>query len=345
MKPLSELMQEQIRTDAPPLRHSVDDVVAVGRRRVRRRNSGWTLAAVVAVSAVIGVPQLVSRHPEPIPPPPAATTPAPVPVRGDRIPSTVRFSGYQTASYRVDEPTSFNLGFTSTNVLPRKTTGLDDFFRGATLWVFEPGVDPAARIRLGELTAAEPINGRPAHVFTAAGSGAGLIWEYADGASAILASDPNGPAVDGLREVAEGFRLAAERPVRLAFKVGYLPDGFQLSNVAQDQRFSHAIFLPTEVVRKHLTGLGNRLVGVDLTKGNIQLGLSEISVPGRNPDCDSVACRVLPGGRYQLSISGTLSETDAQKVLDSAVAYTPDDQSTWMPVERAVPERYLPRIG
>jgi hypothetical protein len=345
MKPLSELLQEQIRTDAPPLRHSVDDVLAVGRRKVRRRNSGWALAAVVAVAAAIGVPQMAGRRPEPSPPPPAATTPAPEPARGDRIPSVVRFAAYQTKSFTVHAPTGFGLGFTSANVFPREAKGLSGLSSGATLTVFDPGTDPTAWTVVKNLTPAEPVNGRPASEFTTVGPREGLIWEYTAGASAVLLGDPLGMTGDELREVAEGFRLTAERPVALAFKIGYLPDGYRLSDIDQDQKFSHATFLPTDVVRKQFTGSGIRLFGTDLTKGNIQLSMSQVSVPSRNPDCDAIACRVLSGGRYQLAISGTVSEAEAQKVLDSVTAYTPDDQSTWLPVEEAVPEQYLLRIG
>ncbi|MDI6100670.1 hypothetical protein QLQ12_18845 [Actinoplanes sp. NEAU-A12] len=343
MKPLSELLQEESRTDAPPLRHSVDDVLAAGRRRVRRRNSGWALAAVAAVTAAMGVPQLVTRHTAPSPPPPAATTPAPAPAGGDRIPSVVRFSGYQTKSFTLGEPTNFNLGYAFASVSP---SGRNDvkFHRGATLRVFEPGADPVARMGIGELTAAQSINGRPAYVFTAAGPSEGLIWEYADGASAVLVGDALGLTGDGLREVAEGFRLTAERPVTLAFKVSYLPDGFRLSSIAQDEKFSLAEFLPTEVVRQQFTAPKNRpFADGDLTKGNIQLIMSQVPVPGDIPDCAHDAClarRVLPGGRYQFEVGGSISKAEAQKVLDSVTVYTPGDPSTWAPVPEAVPEAY-----
>ena len=45
MKQLSDLLREA-KADAPPLRLDVEDVVAAGRTRRRRRNTGWVLAAV-----------------------------------------------------------------------------------------------------------------------------------------------------------------------------------------------------------------------------------------------------------------------------------------------------------
>ncbi|BEL10410.1 hypothetical protein Q0Z83_086010 [Actinoplanes sichuanensis] len=338
MKPLSELMQEQIRTDAPPLRHTVDDVLAAGRRRERRRNSGWALAAVVAVAAAIGVPQLAGRHPEPTPPPPAATTPAPAPSRGDQIPSAARFTGYQVKKYRVGTPTIFSLGYTFASVMPIK--GLHG---GGDLRVFEPGVDPIARMGIGARTAADPIRGRPASTFTAPGPKAGLIWEYADGASAVLTADLE-TTQDVLREVAEGFRLGSETPVTVAFKVGYVPAGFRLFSVSQDEKFSLAHFLPTDDVARQLTGPGRLpFADIGLTKGDLQLIMSQVPVPGDIPDCAHDACRarlVLPGGRYQLDVSGSISEAEAQKVLDSVVLSAPEDHATWIPVEEAVPARY-----
>lgn len=340
MKPLSELLQEQIRTDAPPLRHSVDDVLTAGRRRVRRRNSGWVAAAVIAVTAAIGVPQLVARHPEPTPPPPAATTPAPAPSLGDRIPSVTRFTGYQLKKYRVGKPMNFNLGYSHAGVVPIKGT-----VGGASLRVFEPGVDPIARMRIGARTAVAPIHGRPASSFTIIGPRDGLIWEYSDGASAVLVGD-FGTTKGELREVAEAFRLGPETPVTVAFKVGYVPDGFRLFSITQDETFSLAHFLPTDTVRRQLAGsgpTGRPFADIDMTTGDLQLIMSQVPVPGDIPDCAHDACRarrVLPGGLYQLDVSGSISEAEARKVLDSVVVFTPTDHSTWIPVEEAVPQRY-----
>jgi hypothetical protein len=53
-------------SDAPPMRHSVDDIVAGGRRRQRRQRAGWIASgtaglAVLAVAAVTGLPALTAR--------------------------------------------------------------------------------------------------------------------------------------------------------------------------------------------------------------------------------------------------------------------------------------------
>ncbi|GGN69749.1 hypothetical protein GCM10010112_35550 [Actinoplanes lobatus] len=330
MRPLSELLQEA-KVDAPPPRYDVDHVVAAGRRRVRQRNSGWALAAVVAVATAIGVPQIVTRGPAPNPPQPAASV-APAPAPEYLIPSAARFRGYRTASFRVGDPANFGPGYTSTGAVPKK--GMSPTM---SLLVYEPGIDPLTRLGLKRAADVDPIKGRPAFTVSAAGFPAEtLVWEYADNAFAVLTPQPPGATRAQVREVAEGFGLASEQPVLVAFKVGYLPDGFRLRAVSQESdEFSAVHFLPVSAMREPV----QKYEAINGTKGSIQIVLQGQD-PAGAPNCGCVGYRKVGDG-HEVIITGPISKAEARKILDSLEVSTPGDYSTWVPVAQMVPEEYL----
>src|SRR5689334_17882307 len=92
---LSDLL-ETAREDAPAARYTVDDIVAAGRRRGRRHNAGWALAAVAAVMVAIGLPQIVSRAPDSRPLP-AAPTHIPRPL-------DLLFKSFKVGSFTIGDP-------------------------------------------------------------------------------------------------------------------------------------------------------------------------------------------------------------------------------------------------
>ncbi|MBO3740877.1 hypothetical protein [Actinoplanes flavus] len=332
MRPLSELLHEA-KVDGPPPRYDVDHVVAAGRRRVRRRNSEWAFAAVVAVAAAIGVPQVVTRGPAPAPPQPAASV-APAPAPEYLIPSVARFRGYQTASFRVGDPGSFGPGYTSVGVVPKK--GMSPTM---SLLVYEPGVDPLTRLGLKRVADVDPIKGRPA--FTVSGAGfpsETLVWEYADNAYAVLTPEPPVATNAQVREVADGFGIAPEQPVRIPFKLGHVPDGFRLRAVSQDSpnEFATVTFLPIASMRDPAI---RRYEAIDGTKGNIQIVLQGRD-PAGEPNCGCIGYRTVGDG-HEIVITGSISKAEARKILDSLEVSTPGDFSTWVPVAEAIPEEYL----
>ncbi|MBW6437774.1 hypothetical protein KZ829_28965 [Actinoplanes hulinensis] len=342
MKPLSELLQEA-KVDAPPPRYDVDHVVAAGRRRIRRRNSGWALAAVVAVAITIGVPQIVSRSAAPVPQPPAASAtqaPAPTLAPDHQIPSVFRFHGYQTASFKIGDPTSVGPGYTGTWASPIENGRKES--RLMSLVVYEPGVDPVDRLGLTRVADVAPVKGRPAFTVSwpAPYDGQGLVWEYADNAFAVLTPDPTGAKLEEMREVAEGFGLSAERPVLAAFKVGYLPGDFRLRAVNQESdEFSAVHFLPVSAMREPVRKALRRYEAINGTEGSIQIVLQSL-VPGGAAGCGCLAYRKIGDG-HEVSISGAISKAEARKILDSLEVATPGDYSTWVPVAQMVPEEYL----
>ncbi len=76
------------------LRELLDDadpVLGAGRRRLRRRNVGWAIAAVVAVAAAIGVPQILARGPAQAVIPSSIPGVITAPADGDLVPFFYRF--------------------------------------------------------------------------------------------------------------------------------------------------------------------------------------------------------------------------------------------------------------
>ncbi|MBB3099878.1 hypothetical protein FHR83_007594 [Actinoplanes campanulatus] len=208
-----------------------------------------------------------------------------------------------------------------------------------SLVAYEPGIDPLTRLGLKRAADMDPIKGRPAFTVSAAGfPGETLVWEYADNAFAVLTPEHPGATRAQVREVAEGFALAPEQPVKLPFKVGHVPDGFWLRAVSPDSpnEFATATFLPTASMRSPVS---RRYEGIDGTRGNIQIVLQ-----GRDPagaaNCGCTGYRVVDDG-HEVIITGSISKAEARKILDSMEVSTPGDYSTWVPVTEAVPAEYL----
>ncbi|KHD78585.1 hypothetical protein MB27_05140 [Actinoplanes utahensis] len=337
-------MLRDAKSDAPPPRYDVDDVVAAGRRRVHRRNAGWALAAVVAVAAAIGVPQVLTRGPGPGPTPaPAQSKPAvvvPTPARGEVIPLVRRFTGYQTATFRVEDPTSVGLGYTDAVVTRLGPRTNQNEFSGARLTVYEPGIDPVGRRTATARVDTDPIKGRPAFFFKSAVStmrdenNESLAWEYADdGSLAVLTPDPYGVTRAELREVAEGFTMSAARPMLVPYKLRYVPAGYRLASITATDGYWGMGIVPLLDARAQLASGRDQaheiIIWLDKlpdTSGGVRCGPD--GCPGKN----------VFGGRYRFEFGTALPPSEVQKMINGAVMFSVDDPKTWIPVNEAVPE-------
>ncbi|MBM2617935.1 hypothetical protein JIG36_20465 [Actinoplanes sp. LDG1-06] len=345
---MGELLEEAAQ-GAPPLRHDAESVLQVGRRRQRRRHAGWAIAAVVAVTAAIGVPQIARRGPShPVTPPPTPVV-ITTPVKGALLPFVTRFQGYETVGFRVTDPemvsTSWNLASVSLAASSRK----NDWMK---LLVYEPGTDPVARYPGAKIIAVAPINGRRAFFLQPAGASdrdRSLFWEYAEGLFArLMRAQPETSDLD-MQKVADGFRLSPEKPVKVPLRVGHVPPDYRLVAVSgplQNLTFEHVdraaarMATPDRDYDNRYTGTSHRSLSIRLMR-----------VPtGADPDPDRVTCksdtcfRSVAGGRYRLLVGGGHGLEDDRRVLESITMADLDDPAGWIPVNEAVPESVQLRV-
>ncbi|MEU8240531.1 hypothetical protein AB0C07_19995 [Actinoplanes missouriensis] len=338
---LSDLL-EDARADAPPMRLDVDDMVRAGKRRVRRRNTGWALAAVVAVAAAIGVPQFVAR-PAAQPAGPVSVTPTPTvtgAVAPKRFSFTPAFHGYAAGGFTVDEPSAMSLGWTTARIREGgREVGL--------LSVYPPGVE-----RIPEegatRTESEPIDGRDAHFLRLRTGGEYLVWELADGGTGQV-GDTQTLSRAEMRTIAAGFAAGGGKPLGTALSAAYIPDGYRLF-VASDLRARFVTEAKTKEIlarsdREHAPGVVRNLISIEL----------EPVLPGARtestakPRCteDIPACFVLVAdGRYSLIVSGHgVKPAELRKIFESVAAADPAKPSTWRAVDEAYPTFVLPELN
>ncbi len=242
-----------VTSQAPPLRHSIDDIVAAGERVRRRRRFGWASTGVaclaaVAVAAAIGLPHLAGggNHPEAgnrtaASPDPAAQQ-APTAWAVPDQPFTFTFKGYDVGRFHVADPVSVSTGYESASVAVDDVTSRATLDSGTSdapglparpnltghLVVYRPEVfDP------DRLTGAEKLTvaGRPAFHRTdrVPAYRQTLAWQYTEDAWAALyiySPDPPGVAVRDLVAVAEGLKPAVPVPAKVPFTMSYVPDGY-----------------------------------------------------------------------------------------------------------------------
>ncbi|MBL7260891.1 hypothetical protein [Paractinoplanes lichenicola] len=352
---MGELLDEAAQ-GAPPLRHDADSVLRAGRGRKRRRNAGWAIAAVVAVTAAIGVPQLVRReqaHPvTPAPVPTVVTTPA----RGAVIPFVTRSQSFEAAGYRVENPEFADVRASVAWITP---VGWERPAGWPGLTIYGPGVDPLARFPAPGATIIEvaPINGRRAFWLkpdprSESRDEPMFFWEYADGLLARLEPSPNRTEKADLPRIAEAFRLAPEQALTVPFRVGYVPAAWSLTEASSSAsyrgvRFEHV--KRTSLRMKTPDRVYDR-PNMDKTPSDALIALEPVPA-GTDPDPAKVTCgphechRVVADGRYLLRAGGiSLSEAEHRRMLESVTMADPDDRATWTSVNEAVPEANQLRV-
>lgn len=361
MRQLSDLLDEA-RADAPPARYDVDDVVAAGRKRQRRRTAGWTIAAAAAVAVAIGVPQIVTRaDPAPRPVAPVATTPAPTtPAVG------FSFAGYRAGRFHVDDPRWWGLAGESA---PIRKAGVTDPV--GTLFVYRPGVDPFVRPHAPTTTGTTPVRGRKAYFVQpyapSPPAERWLAWEYADDAIAVVEPQAARGMTDAeLRQVAEGFTpgTPVPVPVRLPFRAGYVSGDYTLVDIVADPDGalrSMATFVPADQAASRMRqpnrglapgekGAAGKIISIRVdalpeptgtsTKTTCSEGLRPAgSKEPMGGDCE----RPLPGGKYRLEVIGSpaVTQREIRKMADALEVTDPAKPAAWLPVTTAIPASHL----
>jgi hypothetical protein len=350
MKQLSDLL-EAATAEAPPARYDVEDAVAAGRRLQRRRNTGWAIAAVTAVAIAIGVPQIATRgSARPVQPVVTTTTTTPPAVKPRSF--VYPFTGYPVGRFRVDDPISVTLGNAQAPIWPASGSGPISGF----LTLYQPGaVDVGSIFGSYENIATAPINGRRAVFLDPKGAVEspmwGLAWEYTDGGWVFAWSRLGRVKKAELIQVVKRLPLGSQRPVRLAFRTSYVPDGYRLVQVDGPDRgstVSGTLFASATSGGQQRSEAGLRAVpnglGNDLLIRLTRLATDERAEwPATVPLCpkkEQYCYRSLDGGRYLLTVSSGktgVGRSELLKTLQAITVADGDDQSTWTDVNSAMP--------
>jgi hypothetical protein len=343
---ISELLEEA-QAGAPPLRYDVDYVWAAGRRRRRRRTAGWAIAAVVAVAAAIGVPQIASHSAAPVPVAPAVPKPE------------FTYRGFDVGVLHVTSPQIWDLARQYSEIREGKEPI-------GTFNVYRPGVRMQENGRYKRVPAGD-VNGRPANFLEENGKVFRLEFEYADDAYAQLLLIGPEQRRDEMLQVARAFRQTDPYPVTLGFRSEYIPAGYQLVGLAgpvEGRVSSQAEFVPADQAEIMLSRPDRQLPtapGKGSTEKTFSITLETTGgdVRGDSPErteanCTSPAvnspramCQVwISGGKWFLDASGpggTYSEV--RKMIDAATVVTdPKNTATWLAVDRALPESTLATV-
>jgi hypothetical protein len=352
---------------APPLRHSADDIVQAAVRRRRRRRGAITAsgaaAAVAAIAAAVTVPNLV--HPASSQevaggPPKAVEATAPGSLQVPADPFTFTFRGYDVGRFQVKAPLVASTAYQIAPVVADSDNGLS-----AYLVVYRPGAfNPKGLPNTRELT----IAGRPALLqeLTDIRFHKLLAWQYLDGAWATLetySGSPEDPSPADLQQVALGLAPADPTPVRLPFRMRYVPAGFKpvvlgshamagLDGVAaaEDGDFGGAIFAkpaprPTGLTKpwpqSAAPGLPGSFEIFVVPNANANQALPSGQSAPASPTCSATLCNTwTPDGKVNIQIAterGALSKNEMIKVLNGIMLASVDNDATWFDATTAIP--------
>jgi hypothetical protein len=348
---LSDLLHEAAR-GAPPPRYDVEDAVRAGKRRQRRRRTGWMAGAALAVAVAVTVPQLMTHQPQRTQP--ARPTPSVTPV-GKPRPINFTFGGYAVGRFTVSAPFRWTLAGMTAEV--RKEGG-DPASPEGILTVYHPGVaDPLAADKGVKRTATPAIGGRPAYLATHPGLPV-LVWQYADDAYAIIAPS----AADALtkaemRQVAVAFRAGTASPVRVPFRITVVPPGYRLVQAQwepSDGLSAMTRFLPVSVATPRISDVDHGPAPDPRSRYADQLRIEVVKpVPGefagtssagtQCPDAKSGGyggrCyRWLPGDKYVVeALCRAVDKQGLTRLVDGLEVADLGKRATWFPANRAVP--------
>jgi len=355
-------------SEAPPLRHSADDIVRAAQRRRRRRrgaivSGGAATAAAIAVAAATVVPNLVptASSPEVAGGPPKAAPPqAPGPLRVAADPFTFTFTGYDVGRFHVKAPLVASTAYQIAPVYSDSSESL-----AAYLVVYRPGAfKPDGLHNPRKLT----IAGRPALLqeLTDIRFHKVLAWQYRDGAWATLetyADAADDPSPADLEKIALALAPAGPAPVKLPFKMTYVPAGFKpvvlgshamagMDGVAAAEGgdFGGAVLAkpaprPAGLTKPWPQSAGPGLPGsfeiFVVPNANSNQALPGGQAPPASPKCSASLCNTwTPDGKVNIQIAterGALSKNEMVKVLNGIELASVGNDATWFDAATAIP--------
>jgi hypothetical protein len=289
-------------------------------------------------------------------PPPAET---PLPVKQVDFSSTL--GNYRVGPYQVGSAGQVTAGYQQMPVYKDGETWTDDGlhtdypYAGATLTVYRPGVyDPGSftfgedyTLKVGDQYAVK-VGDRPAIAIDMINSVPGdestkfvrtaLAWQYEDGAWATLipnyfhAALPRADAV----QIAAGLVTSAKKhELKVPYKLGYLPKGWQAVGVSQTPAATSSML---SSVYLHQGPLANPATVLDASAPwTVSIGVSkgktkEHLVEGLNCFAGRHECWILHGA-YVIGVSSwNVPDATVKKIAEGLQLKNPADQNTWVPV-------------
>ncbi|WP_433113757.1 hypothetical protein [Micromonospora sp. CA-246542] len=364
---------ELAKSDPPPTRMTVDNVVTAGRQRARRRFVIRSTGVAGGVAAVVSAALIVtSSAPQPDS---AATVGGPAAVAeasstaSARSPEfTATVSGYKFGDFEVTAPQQVTLGY-QRSVIRRSNIDVGDGQRitvdAGALTVYQPGVFQPDRYRAGTTVR---IGGRDGYETTLAATihvGGpdieshtnpkamtvhlpALAWQYTDGAWATLESSDNedrGVPAEILRQLAERFTTSGPAPVTLPFRLTYLPNGWQLAAAGRGRALLEGEVVAESWYAKKDVAFDSLTEPIDLETGKVPAIWVTVEPNGTegpyrhplDPPCGRQSCDIKIDSKYYAQVfdpSGTLSAAEIRRIADGVQFAALANPGTWYPAAR-----------
>lgn len=371
---LYELL-EVAKSDPPPMRRSVDDVVAMGRRRrVLRRARASAVVVAVAVAAAVTAPHVLTGH-SGSGRSASSSSVASAATHDPGYPAALfdyGFRGYIAGQFQVEDPSLVTPGYQESFIRangeletiggPPGVPGTSIPGYSAVLTVYRPGAFVPKRFAGAQTVR---IHGRTGYftgyfapdLFYRAESNApsprsAFAWQYADNAWAVISSLNTSYSRDDMVQIAESFSTSDPYPATVAFKPSWVPAGYVL--VAAGLTDVYPFGGPEEVssirlakVLPSFSGLTEPVDFESLTTQTITVTLypkSWVDPTQRNPApavCNKVnptfCYRMTPDGDYGLDAvrTGDVPDSTLARILDNLTFAPVGSPSAWFPATDA----------
>jgi hypothetical protein len=170
-----------------------------------------------------------------------------------------------------------------------------------------------------------------------------LRWEYTpDGYAEIKGLPETAPDEAVLQQLADGVQFTAPRPVRLPYRLDYLPAGLTLSSVSQETTEPGSFRSSVQFERDDQA---NPLFSMDAaaTTDEIIDPIEErrpATVAGRPVLCTDITngdpCLVEVGG-FAVDIGGNVADEELARIIEGLHPADWEDPSTWYEIDDALP--------
>jgi hypothetical protein len=353
---------------APAPHTTTDDIIVRAKRRRARRTAG---AAAVGLAACLGIVMAAVSMPggqpgtqtagQPVASAPTGPTPTEKPLPVKQVDFSTTLGNYRVGPYQVGPAGQVTAGYQQIPVYQDGDTWTDDDlhtdypYAGATITVYRPGVyDPGSftfgedtTLKIGpqypakvgdrpalavDMTYTEPDNRSNKFVRTA------LAWQYQDGAWATLIpnySHGDFPRADAVQIAAGLITTAKKNELKVPYKLGYLPKGWQAVGVSQTPAATSS---EMSTVFLHQGPLPNSATNLDVSAPwTVSIGVSKGKskdplVEGLNCFGGRHECWILHG-EYLIGVSSwDIPDATVKKIAEGLQLKNLADQSTWVAI-------------
>jgi hypothetical protein len=375
---LSDMLRDA-KSDAPPPRYSVQDALTAGRRRQQRRRALWagtgSAAVVLAVAGAVAVPQLLPEGNGKSTTVTTGSTPskAGTPVQAPFAYPSAEFSGtftkYTVGELTVEGTVLVTPGYQVAAITaPGKGQAYEDE-KGGTYYApnvighvvtyakgaFDPAkAEKGTKAGPGYFHAGEKQK-PPKPGFPAPYADSTYTWRYAGDAWAqvIVQGRLKYPAAK-LASIATNLTAGTEAPVKVGFKLGYVPAGFTLGSAGTTSDYLESSFAGTSYLRlikgefpyEKLTGtVGDPFIVRDRQLPILSLQVYPAKEQKYDPPAAGAYCpqeglcyRYTADKKFfvELNGGGFIGNAEMLKMLNGVTFADPADESTWVAATEAV---------